>query len=268
MDTFADYEIVEPMSTGNHGDYFRAVTPARLGIADEFVALKVLGSRAQDDDFRRVSNELRLLHSLQSDFLVELLDAGSADGRLFLVTRYYPTGPLGQVDNIAPTTALQVLADAARGTDALHEVGVTHRDIHPDNILIDNGRGRLADLGLASMLVDETTGVGPIGSLEYIDPMVIRGNAASRRTDIWSLGVSTHKVFTGVGLFGEIPGSNILDACRHVLHTAPSLDPSLDPEIAAVVSKAIAPDPTDRYTTAAEFAADLTALIQPPKGTS
>lgn len=262
MDSFADFAIVEPMGTGNHGDYFRAIAPARLAIDDEFVALKVLGNHALDDDFRRVSNELRLLHSLKSDYLVELLDAGSADGRLFLVTRYYPDGPLGQVADLGRNVALQALADAARGTDALHGVGVTHRDIHPDNILLDDGRGRLADLGLASMLVDATTGVGPIGSLEYIDPTVIRGNAATRRSDIWSLGVCTHNVLTGTGLYGDIPGSSILDACRHVLHTPPALDPSLDADVAMIVNKAIAPDPNDRYATAAEFATELDALVQ------
>lgn len=261
MDTFADYSIIEHMSAGNHGTYFRATPPPRLGVTDEFVTLKVLGNQAGDDDFMRLSNELRLLHSLQSDHVVELLDAGNADGQLFLVTRYYPAGPIGSIEGLSKPVALQAIADAATGAHELHEVGVAHRDIHPNNILLDEGRGRLADLGLASMLEGRTTGVGPIGSLEFIDPSVIRGNDASRRSDIWSLGLTAHRVLAGTSVYGDIPSASILEACRHVLHTPPALDASLDAGTRAVIEKATAPDPKDRHRSAAELATDLAALI-------
>lgn len=265
MKRFADYEIVHPMGQGNHGTYYAARPPARLGIDDELVALKVLGAQALDDDFRRIANELRLLNSLRSPHLIELLDAGNASGQLFFASRYYADGSLEEASGrLDDATILQAVADAATGAHQLHEVGVAHRDIKPTNILIDDSRGRLSDLGLAQMFGGATTtiGAGPIGSLEYIEPSVIRGQQASRRSDIWSLGLTLHRALTGVGVYGTIPDTGILDACRHVLHTRPSLHTGLDGKVGAVIERSTAENPDDRYSSAIDFAADVADLIR------
>jgi len=94
MEQLADYTIRQTMRESNHGLIFLAEPPERLGITGEVVALKALRGHSDADDFRRMANELRLLHSVDSDYVIELLDAGNSGGRLFFATRYCPDGSL------------------------------------------------------------------------------------------------------------------------------------------------------------------------------
>lgn len=255
----ADYELVETLGDGNHGVYHTARPPARLGLADSLVTLKVLDHFGTADDFRRITNELRILHSLASPHLVELLDAGSVDGRMFLATRHYPEGSLESAGaGLARSVRVAVVADAARGAHAMHEVGVAHRDIHPGNVFIDHGRGRLADLGLAQTLAGATAtvGTGPIGSLAFIDPDLVWGGKASRATDVWSLGITLHAALSDVQPYGQIPTDSLLAAFRHVVHTTPTLDHALEPELLGVIGRCLAP-PERRFPTAAALAEAL-----------
>jgi serine/threonine protein kinase len=251
-----DYEIIDTVGDGNHGRYHTARPPRRLGLGDPIVMLKVLDGYSSDDDFKRVTNELRLLHSLQSPHLVELLDAGAVDGRMYLATRNYPAGALAEADDTIPRSVrVAIVADAARGAHAMHEVGVSHRDINPTNIFIDKNRGRLADLGLAQTLAGATAtiGTGPIGSLQFIDPDLVWGGQASRATDIWSLGITLHCALSDVQPFGEIPTDSLLAAFRHIVHNRPTLDDTFEPDLRAVVERCIAP-PEVRFQTATELA--------------
>ncbi len=254
-----DYEVVETIGDGNHGVYHTARPPARLGLTDPIVTLKVLDHYGSADDFKRITNELRLLHSLRSRHLVELLDAGSVDGRMYLATRHYPGGALDQANaSLSRSARVAIVADAARGAHDMHDVGVAHRDINPTNIFIDKTRGRLADLGLAQTLAGATAtiGTGPIGSLQFIDPDLVWGGKASRSTDIWSLGITLHCALSDVAPFGEIPTDNLLSAFRHVVHTQPTLDHSFEPELLGVIHHCLAPV-DKRFETALALANEL-----------
>lgn len=258
MTRIGDYEVVETIGDGNHGVYHTARPPARLGLADPIVTLKVLDHYGSTDDFKRITNELRLLHSLRSPHLVELLDAGSVDGRMYLATRHYPAGALDATSSLSRSARVAIIADAARGAHDMHDVGVAHRDINPSNIFIDKTRGRLADLGLAQTLAGATAtvGTGPIGSLQFIDPDLVWGGKASRSTDIWSLGITLHCALSDIAPFGEIPTDNLLSAFRHVVHTQPTLDHSFEPELLGVVHHCLAPV-DKRFETALALANEL-----------
>jgi len=259
MTRVGDYEVIETIGDGNHGVYHTAKPPARLGLADPIVTLKVLDHYGSADDFKRITNELRLLHSLRSPHLVELLDAGSVDGRMYLATRHYPAGALDQADeSLSRSARVAIIADVARGANDMHDVGVAHRDINPSNIFIDKTRGRLADLGLAQTLAGATAtiGTGPIGSLQFIDPDLVWGGKASRSTDIWSVGITLHCALSDIDPFGEIPTDNLLAAFRHVVHTPPTLDHSFEPELLGVIHRCLAPL-DKRFETALEVATAL-----------
>ena len=259
MARIGDYEVVETIGDGNHGVYHTARPPARLGLTDPIVTLKVLDHYGSTDDFKRITNELRLLHSLRSSHLVELLDAGSVDGRMYLATRHYPSGSLERAEaSLSRSARVAVIADAARGAHHMHEVGVAHRDINPSNIFIDKTRGRLADLGLAQTLAGATAtiGTGPIGSLQFIDPDLVWGGKASRSTDIWSLGITLHCALSDIAPFGEIPTNSLLAAFRHVVHTPPTLDHSFEPELLGVIHRCLAPI-DKRFETALALADEL-----------
>ena len=106
MKRIADYEIISELGRGNHGRFFLAEAPARLGRGEEQVAVKVLDHHATDKEFRRIGNELRVYASVQSPNVVEIIDAGYDGGAPFYAMPYYASGSL------------------ARPTEELDEAGV------------------------------------------------------------------------------------------------------------------------------------------------
>ena len=155
------------------------------------------------------------------------------------------------------------MSAAARAAHDLHEAGIAHRDIKPANILLTDDGAKLADLGLVQVLApgQTITGLGAIGSVEYLDPAIMRGERASRATDIWALGVTLHRVLSRQGRLRRAarPATRLL-AVRRVLSSPPTLDPSLSEAEADLVRRCLDPDLTARFRTAAEVADALDAL--------
>ena len=264
MKRIADYELAEVLGEGNHGRFYLAPPPDRLGLGDQRVAVKVLEQNATDDDFRRFANELKLFASVDSPYLVALYDAGQQDGTLFYAMEYFPRGSLDQPTvHLDVDERLRAVAHASRGAHSLHEVGVAHRDIKPGNILLHDDGAKLSDLGLAQVLNPglTVTGTGPIGAVEFMDPALVRGDKASRATDIWELGTTLHKTLTGRSVYGEIPTGSVLVALRHILETPPHLDDSLEAAQREIVEGCLAPAPEDRPATALDVATQIEALL-------
>ena len=105
-----------------------------------------------------------------------------------------------------------------------------------------------------------TTGFGPIGSSEYMEPDIIWGETAVRSSDIWSLGVTLHVALTGNGVYGDIPDGNVVEAFRHVLHNDPELDTNLAAPYRDVLTRCLQTR-AERYPTAAAFADELEAAV-------
>ena len=255
----ADYEIVETIGDGSHAGFHTARPPARLATTDPVVTLRVLDQFGSPEEFARIGGELRLLHSLGSPHLVELLDVGSVDGRMYLATRHYPGGSLEVAGrDLARSARVAVIADAARGAHAMHEAGMAHRDINPSNIFLDRTRGRLADLALAQTFAGATTsvGAGPIGTLQFLDPDLVWGGRASRATDIWSIGITLHCTLSDIAPYGEIPSDDLIAAFRHVVQNRPLLDHSFEPELLGVIDRCLAPVER-RFDTALDLADEL-----------
>ena len=132
---------------------------------------------------------------------------------------------------ISPVEALRAVACAARAAHDLHEAGIVHRDINPDNVLLADDGGRLADLGLAQVLQPgvAVTGIGRVESVEYIDPVVLGGGQPSRLTDVYGIGMTLHRAISGEGMFGQIAADQPMMAMRAVLSRSPSPSPPLAP---------------------------------------
>jgi len=132
-------------------------------------------------------------------------------------------------------------------------------------VLLHEHGAVLSDLGLAQILNpgQTVTGIGTLGSMEFMDPVVVRGGRPSRACDIWSLGASLHRALTGEGIYGELPDAPLL-ALRVVLSREPTLAASLSPEEAAVIRRCLALDPSERPVSADEVATQIEALGAAP----
>jgi len=263
MERIADYQFIEPLGGGSEGTYYLAAAPPRLGIAADKVAVKVLQVAAGEDAFHRLTRELRTFAKVRSPHLVSLYDAGQEAGRCYYAMEYCPLGSLARPSReLSPEEKVRAVADAARAAHDLHEAGIVHRDIKPANVLLTDDGAKLSDLGLVQVLApgQTITGLGAIGSVEYLDPAIMRGERASRGSDIWALGVTLHRVLTGNGIYGELPDRDPLLAVRRVLSSPPTLDPNLSDTEAELIRRCFDKDPSARFPTAAELTDALDAL--------
>ena len=159
-----------------------------------------------------------------------------------------------------------VVAKVARALQHAHERNIVHRDVKPSNIMLaDDGRVLLIDFGLAQVEGAETLtrgGVQP-GSLSYMSPEQVRGEAVDHRTDIWSLGVTLYELLS---LRPPFRGDSAGEMRQQILAAAPPplwrVLPKVRWEIATIVATALAPEPVRRYQTARAFAEDLEAALQ------
>jgi serine/threonine protein kinase len=259
----ADYRFVRHLGAGNHGAFYLAYRPQRLHIDAEFVAVKVLTGSNSHDTFRRATRELAAFAAVRSPFLVTLYDAGQQGDDLYYSMEYLPAGSLADaIGSIPPGQVLTAVADAARAAHALHEAGIAHNDIKPGNVMLHDGHGKLSDLGLSQLLAPglTITGLGSTGSVEYLDPAIIRGEMPGRATDIFALGATLHRALTGTGLYGELPANNTMVAMRRVLSHAPEISPNLPAGVRRLIASAIDPNQAARPATAADLAASIDAL--------
>jgi eukaryotic-like serine/threonine-protein kinase len=261
----ADYEVIQTLVRPGAETYLVARPPARIGLAaGATVTIKVVDGRHESDRFRRMSEELRRFAAVGSPYLVTLYDAGSDDGRLWFSMDHHPMGTLAEPARfLTPQQQMRAVADAARGAHALHEAGIAHQDIRPANILLGEQHAVLADLELARLLTPgrTVTSTAPVGELEYTDPVLIRGELASRASDIWSLGVTLHHVLAQSSAYPEVPpDTGALPVIRRMFSGGPEIDTRLDPPVAELIRACVAPDPSDRPATALALAEQIEAL--------
>ncbi len=259
----ADYVFLERMGKGDGGSFYLAAPPARLEIDDERVVVKVFAAPTSDDAFRRATRELRASAAANSPYLVEIFDAGKDAARLYYAMRYVPGGSLDEPEvPLSTEDVIRAVAQAARGAHALHDVGVVHNGITPDNVLLGPDHAYLANPGLAQIIApgQDVTSLGPVGQVEYLDPLLLTGGVGSRSSDIWSIGVTLHRAVSGQGIYGEMPHDPLV-AIRTVLTQPPAIDPSIPADLADIIQACLASDQAERPETALLLAEHLESLI-------
>lgn len=236
------------------------------------VAIKVLSAPlGTGSDARRIWREVDLLAETRHPSFPRVLDQGVLDdGRPFIVFEFISGTTLdayARARELDQRERAELVARVAESVQVLHDRGIIHRDLKPSNILIDVHREPvIIDLGVAALLdrtgMETLTADGtPLGTPAFMAPEQARGARAevTIRSDVYSLGATAFLLLTGATPHDM--NTTLHEAIRRVAFDPPrrarALDPALDPALAAVVQKAIAPEPAKRYGTASEFAADL-----------
>lgn len=254
MTQWLDYRDLVFLGESNHGLYYRARPPARLGV-DSDVAIKVLVRGSSDYQWNAVAREISLLQQISSPYVVRCLEAGHDKGRLYFAMDYAVMGTLARPARpLSRLERVRALSHGVRGLGILHAMGVIHRDVKPAKILVHEGGGRLNDLGIAEDSF-VAQGAVPTGSIGFMAPEVALGDHATAQSDLYSAGSTLHLTLTERSIFPAIPRHDMLAALRHVSTTAPTLsdDPRF-PQLLALVRDCLATDPAKRPATAAEVA--------------
>jgi serine/threonine protein kinase len=237
------------------------------------VAVKVLrADLARDPSFYlRFRREAQNAAALNHPAIVAVYDTGEAEtatGPLpYIVMEYVDGVTLRDIVHndgpIEPRRAIEIIADACQALNFSHQHGIIHRDVKPANIMMSKaGAVKVMDFGIARALhdggVSVTQTAAVIGTAQYLSPEQARGETVDARSDVYSLGCVLYEVLTGEPPF--VGDSPVAVAYQHVREDPlpPSeRNPDLSPELDAVVLKALAKNPDNRYQTAADMRTDL-----------
>lgn len=255
------YELTELLGRGGMAEVWRAVDRN----LSRPVAIKFLAPQLSDDPefLVRFFAEAQAVARISHPGVVQVLDFGDYEDCPYLVMEVVGGGSLSDMtgDPIEPDRAFAIVGGAAAAAGAAHQLGIVHRDIKPGNILLDDEGGvKLADFGIAASGRSErltATGVA-IGSPHYISPEQASGRDATPAADVYALGVVLYELLCGVRPFD---GDNVTAiAIAHVDQTPiPPSDhiPELGGAIDALVLRALAKDPTERFADGNELATVL-----------
>ncbi|MEV0135237.1 serine/threonine-protein kinase [Dactylosporangium sp. NPDC050688] len=261
------YRLDEFVASGGMGQVFRATDQT----LNRTVAVKVLlPGLTRDAEFgSRFRAEARIMASIGHPGVVGVYDYGeSPEGTMFLVMAFVEGRPLGEriirEGGLPVADTMAIVAQAADALHAAHSNGIIHRDVKPNNLLVSNdGAVTLVDFGVArSSNVTSVTKVNAvIGTALYMSPEQASGKPISPATDIYALGAVAYHCLTGAPPF---TGNSPLEiAIKHLQDEPPPLPPELPGSVRALVERAMAKDPQDRFPTAAALAAAARAAQDP-----
>jgi len=259
---FLGYRIEDLLGRGGMGVVYRAYD-LRL---KRTVALKLVApALARDERFRdRFARESELVMSLEHPNVVPIYDAGDVDSHVYLAMRLVDGTDLGSLlrteGALEPVRAVAICTQIAAALDAAHTRGLVHRDVKPSNVLLDASEHvYLADFGLTRTLDDQGSIAGDeraVGTPAYLAPEQIEGRPVDGRADVYSLGCVLYECLTGEPVFPR--GSRLAVAWAHLEEEPPHASKrraGLPEALDAVVGRALAKEPEERFATAGALVA-------------
>ncbi|MGM9928894.1 MAG: Stk1 family PASTA domain-containing Ser/Thr kinase [Bacillus sp. (in: firmicutes)] len=266
---YGRYKIVEMIGGGGMANVYLA----KDMILEREVAIKILRMDFNNDEefIKRFNREAQSATSLAHPNIVSIYDVGEENDIYFIVMEYVKGYTLKQYiqqhHHIPIEKSMSIMEQITSAIEHAHQHGIIHRDIKPQNILIDeNGHVKITDFGIATALsattITQTNAV--LGSVHYLSPEQARGGMANKKSDIYSLGIVMFELLTGrLPFSGE---SAVSIALKHLQSSTPSLkrwNPNIPQSVENIVLKATAKDPFNRYDSVRQMKEDIATALQP-----
>ena len=243
------------------------------------VAIKMLRPEYESDPeiVRRFSREAEAASKVSHQNIVEMLDVGTDGDMRYIVMEYVDTTLKDLIlkqGAIRPDTAIRMTIRILAAVDHAHRNGIVHRDIKPQNILVDDqGHVKVTDFGIARLKTAQTTHLedgkkaSALGSVHYLSPEQAKGEVADEKSDLYSVGVVLYEMLTGrVPFDGENPVSVIYKHVNEEPVSIRQIRPGISKALDEVVTRALCKDSRKRYQSATEMAGDLRKCISRPQG--
>lgn len=260
------YRVIDLLGTGGMADVYLA-EDQNLG---RKVAVKLLHERfARDQEFvQRFHREASAAAGLQHKNVVNVFDRGQFDGTYYIAMEFLAGRTLKELIRaeapMAPQRAVAICAQILAAARVAHRSGIVHRDLKPQNIIVDEeGTVKVTDFGIAGVGKSDVTESGAVmGTAQYISPEQAHGKEVGPASDLYSIGVVLYEMLTGkVPFEGD---TAVALALQHVSAPPPrpsAAVPGLSPAFDAVIAKAMAKQPAERFASADEFTAALGAAL-------
>jgi serine/threonine protein kinase/tetratricopeptide (TPR) repeat protein len=265
--TFAGrYQVIEELGHGGMGKVYKVFDTD----IKEKIALKLLRPEIALDKetVERFSNELKLARKIRHKNICGMFDLGKAEGTTFITMEFVPGEDLKKLirkmGQIGAGRAVSIAKQVCEGLSEAHHLGVVHRDLKPQNIMVDeDGNARIMDFGIARSLRGKgITGAGVmIGTPEYMSPEQVEGKDVDSRSDIYSLGIILYEMLTGrVPFEGDTPFTVGVKHKSEVPKDPRQLNAQIPPDLDRLILKCLEKDKAKRYQTADELHAELTRI--------
>jgi tRNA A-37 threonylcarbamoyl transferase component Bud32 len=261
------FRLDEKIGAGGMSSVYRAYDPT----LDRSVAIKLMHRdiSTDPDQLERFRREARAVARLNHPHVVTVIDAGEDDGTPYIVFEYVEGETLKErirrIGRLPVPEAVAYAIEIGRALSAAHTQRLVHRDVKPQNVLIDpEGRAKVTDFGIARSLESQgLTATGRVlGTTDYVSPEQALGHQVSQQSDVYSLGVCLYEMLTG-----EIPfraDTQVAVAMKHVREPLPDVQrrrPEVSATLARVVERATAKDTERRYGTVDELVHDLEEVL-------
>ncbi len=280
---FGHYTLLERIAIGGMAELWKARMEGVAGFQKTVAIKKILPQLTENREFERMFvDEAKLAAELNHPNITHIYDLGNVQDDYYIAMEYVEGKNLRSILNMASRKgipvphelALLIASRLASALDYAHRkrdeedrsLGIVHRDVSPQNVLISyEGDIKLCDFGIAKAVTKlSKTETGALkGKLQYMSPEQAWGRAVDHRSDIFSLGSLLFEMLTGLRLFGGETEISVLEAVRECrVRTPGEFDPSTPPSVDALVAKALAKEPGDRFPSAGRMRDEIESSLE------